>query len=107
MQDTKQKEETDSRGKPYVLRSARSTGALNSKVVDDAHITRSKTNIAAQLVSDDGYDLEDHDVVTEDGYILTLHRLPRPHSRDAVFFQHGILGGLFLSSFKSDQSTIS
>ena len=32
------------------------------------------------LVAEAGYPVESHDVVTEDGYILTVHRLPAPHS---------------------------
>lgn len=54
-----------------------------------------------QLVSLHGYPSESHVVVTEDGYLLTLHRIPggRNHrgpsggaaARPVVFLQHGLL----------------
>lgn len=54
--------------------------------------THKSAQMAVKLISDTGYPLEVHDVITNDQYKLTVHRLPRPESRDAVFFQHGILG---------------
>jgi lysosomal acid lipase/cholesteryl ester hydrolase len=45
-----------------------------------------------------GYPAETHTVTTEDGYILTMHRIPySPKSPAApntpvVFLQHGLLG---------------
>ena len=38
-----------------------------------------------------GYPYSCHEVVTSDGYILHMHRLPRPGSRDASFFVHGVM----------------
>jgi hypothetical protein len=43
-----------------------------------------------QLISDKGYPVESHDVSTSDGYILTMHRIPRPGA-PAVLLQHGLL----------------
>ena len=46
------------------------------------------------MVAAAGYPVESHDVVTEDGYILTLHRLPqhRPGvESEVVFLQHGLM----------------
>ena len=43
-----------------------------------------------QLISEKGYPAECHDVVTADGYILTMHRIPRPGA-PAVLLQHGLL----------------
>jgi hypothetical protein len=43
-----------------------------------------------QLISEKGYPIETHDVVTADGYILTMHRIPR-HGAPAVLLQHGLL----------------
>jgi hypothetical protein len=43
-----------------------------------------------QLVKENGYPVESHDVVTSDGYILTMHRIPRPGS-PVVLLQHGLL----------------
>eukprot|EP00798_Chlamydomonas_sp_ICE-L_P032016 gene32016-16537_t len=38
-----------------------------------------------------GYPLEVHTVTTQDGYILTMERIPRPGCKDVVFFMHGVL----------------
>jgi lysosomal acid lipase/cholesteryl ester hydrolase len=43
-----------------------------------------------QLILEKGYPAETHDVVTTDGYILTMHRIPRPGA-PAVLLQHGLL----------------
>lgn len=99
MQECKQQTGRTSQIRFSTLRSARSAGAINSKTFANSYATRSKSNVAKQHVSDDGYVLEDHDVITDDGFILTLHRLPRPQSQDAVFFQHGILGAQFFPSW--------
>ncbi|XP_023173418.2 lipase 1-like isoform X2 [Drosophila hydei] len=37
-----------------------------------------------------GYPHENHTVVTEDGYILNIHRIPRPGARP-VFLMHGLM----------------
>lgn len=42
------------------------------------------------LAKSKGYPAEAHDVVTQDGYILTVHRLPNPN-KPVVFLQHGLL----------------
>ncbi|RZC37792.1 Abhydro lipase domain containing protein, partial [Asbolus verrucosus] len=49
-----------------------------------------------QLITKYGYPAEEHHVVTSDGYILTLHRIPHGKnsnviSNKVVFLQHGIL----------------
>ncbi|XP_014226292.1 lipase 3-like isoform X1 [Trichogramma pretiosum] len=43
-----------------------------------------------ELIRDSGYNFEAHEVTTEDGYILTLHRIPGPPNAPIVFLQHGI-----------------
>ena len=48
------------------------------------------------MISDYGYPIEVHEYTTEDGYINTLHRIPRAAEGEAadraVFVQHGLLG---------------
>eukprot|EP01124_Arcella_intermedia_P034993 TRINITY_DN8809_c0_g1_i1.p1 TRINITY_DN8809_c0_g1~~TRINITY_DN8809_c0_g1_i1.p1 ORF type:complete len:651 (+),score=123.67 TRINITY_DN8809_c0_g1_i1:129-2081(+) len=42
-----------------------------------------------------GYPYARYDVITKDGYILTLERLPRPQSKQALYFQHGVMDSAF------------
>lgn len=42
------------------------------------------------LIRSKGYPGEEHDVITPDGYILTVHRIPNPN-KPVVFLQHGLL----------------
>eukprot|EP00884_Botryococcus_braunii_P017623 jgi/Botrbrau1/4544/Bobra.60_2s0032.1 len=46
---------------------------------------------AADLILQAGYDLEEHTVITGDGYVIQMQRIPRHKSRDVVFFLHGVL----------------
>ena len=48
-----------------------------------------------EIVADAGYPYELHNVTTEDGYIITLERLPRPESTKALYFQHGLIDSGF------------
>ena len=48
------------------------------------------------MITDAGFHSEEHQVVTYDGYILTIHRilnpdLGSPHGKPVVFLQHGLL----------------
>ncbi|CAG9860945.1 unnamed protein product, partial [Phyllotreta striolata] len=49
-----------------------------------------------EIIARHGYLSETHTVVTEDGYILSIHRIPGSRngtkSRQPVFLQHGLLG---------------
>ncbi|XP_066998922.2 lipase 3 [Anabrus simplex] len=57
----------------------------------DIHLT------TPQLVAKYGYPIEEHEVTTADGYILTLHRIPygkkspASENRPPVLLQHGLL----------------
>ena len=53
------------------------------------------TRTKEQIVHDSGYPYELHTVTTEDGYIITLERLPHPNSTDVLYFQHGIVDSGF------------
>lgn len=49
-----------------------------------------------QLVAKYGYPIENHTMVTEDGYILTMHRIPHgknstSRSTKVIYLQHGLL----------------
>jgi len=51
-----------------------------------------------EIIQNNGYDVEVHHIVTADGYILELHRIPRskagqePTRNHPIFIHHGILG---------------
>lgn len=51
-----------------------------------------------QLIASHGYPAESHTVVTDDGYILTIHRIPFPKNssnkslKKTVLLHHGLLG---------------
>lgn len=55
-----------------------------------------------EIIASRGYPIEIHNVVTEDGYILELHRIPsgrrdapfnnNTYQRRAVYLQHGMMG---------------
>ncbi|OWK58179.1 Lipase member M [Lonchura striata] len=52
-----------------------------------------------ELITYKGYPSEEYEVMTEDGYTITINRIPygtqnqgSPASRPAVFLQHGLLG---------------
>ncbi|XP_075982263.1 lipase 3-like [Anticarsia gemmatalis] len=52
-----------------------------------------------QLIAQHGYPAESHTIVTDDGYVLTVHRIPfsknsvqAPVSRKTVLLHHGLLG---------------
>eukprot|EP00798_Chlamydomonas_sp_ICE-L_P025587 gene25587-11240_t len=46
---------------------------------------------ASDVIRLAGYPLEVFTVTTQDGYILTMERIPRPGCKDVVFFMHGVL----------------
>lgn len=54
-----------------------------------------KIFLQPQIVKRHGYPAESHFVTTEDGYILTIHRIPGSKSGkrggQPVFLQHGLL----------------
>lgn len=59
----------------------------------DVHMT------TPQLLASNGYTAEAHTIVTDDGYILTVHRIPFPKNssqkispRKTVLLHHGLLG---------------
>lgn len=47
--------------------------------------------LQGQLITRYGYPMENHTITTEDGYILTLHRIPKKNPRGVVVLQHPAL----------------
>lgn len=53
-------------------------------------------NIQVGLITKYGFPVEVHEVKTDDGYLLTMHRIPEGRTnkggiRPPVFLQHGVL----------------
>ena len=44
------------------------------------------------MIKSQGYPCQIHKYVTKDGYINTLHRIPKSHPKGVIFLQHGLLG---------------
>ncbi|KAI5703784.1 hypothetical protein M8J75_016203 [Diaphorina citri] len=71
---------------------------INGDLNNDVEIAfPSAYQTTEDLVRKEGYPVEAHNVTTEDGYILTLHRIPGtpsnplPYGKPVVMVQHGIL----------------
>ena len=62
-----------------------------SSSVNGADTLLSDVASAGDVVTAAGYPWEEHAVTTSDGYVLSLHRIPRKGTRDVVLFVHGIL----------------
>ncbi|XP_058789331.1 lipase 3-like [Phymastichus coffea] len=44
-----------------------------------------------EIIRKEGYPAEAHVVLTDDGYLLTMHRIPGPPNSPIAFLQHGLL----------------
>jgi len=69
-----------------------STTSRKERLLPDKDV--SKPTI--QMINDAGFFGEDHQVITSDGYILTMHRIINlnrgsPYGKPVVFLQHGLL----------------
>ena len=51
----------------------------------------SEISCASDVVRLAGYPLEQYQVVTSDGYVIQMERIPRHGARDVVFYFHGVL----------------
>ncbi|KAK0183446.1 hypothetical protein PV327_001488 [Microctonus hyperodae] len=67
---------------------------IDSMKFNDNYLDNNADNDLSTLdmISRDGYPAEAHIVTTEDGYLLSLHRIPGGVDSQAVFLQHGLLG---------------
>ncbi|XP_031838473.1 lipase 3 [Nomia melanderi] len=55
--------------------------------------SRSNDNLnTLEMITEEGYPAEAHTVETEDGYLLTMHRIRGNPGSPAIFLQHGVLG---------------
>ncbi|KAL6431836.1 hypothetical protein ACFW04_007361 [Cataglyphis niger] len=52
---------------------------------------RFNANLSLEMIRKAGYPAEAHVITTEDGYILTLHRIPGGNDSLPVLLQHGLL----------------
>lgn len=43
------------------------------------------------LIKNRGYPAQEHDVLTKDGYILTMHRIVKQNSNKVILLQHGLM----------------
>ncbi|XP_050514295.1 lipase 3-like isoform X2 [Diabrotica virgifera virgifera] len=70
-------------------------GTLAAVIPERADRLKVQRKTIEELVGKEGYAVESHHVTTEDGYILTLYRIPRGKSDQApskvVLLQHGVL----------------
>ncbi|RYR06468.1 triacylglycerol lipase 2-like [Arachis hypogaea] len=73
----------------------RKTLQENNELPASSSIAAADTGICKIMVEKNGYTCEEHKVTTEDGYILSLQRMPKARSGKAankppVFLQHGL-----------------
>ncbi|XP_051165130.1 lipase 3-like [Leptopilina boulardi] len=54
--------------------------------------TDATLSLPMKIVNNAGHTLQSHTVQTEDGYLLTMFRIPGPPGSTPIFLQHGILG---------------
>ena len=66
-------------------------------------VGRSET--VSDFLSKNGYPFEEHVAETTDGYLLTMHRIPRPGA-PVVVLQHGILGDSWNFLINTDERSI-
>lgn len=48
-------------------------------------------NFKPEIIKQENYTSETHTITTEDGYILTVYRIPGPPNSIPVYLQHGLL----------------
>lgn len=53
--------------------------------------TQTSYEIQLKMVQEEGLQLENHSVTTENGYILNMHRLPNPNRTKVMFLMHGLI----------------
>ncbi|KAJ8680379.1 hypothetical protein QAD02_016166 [Eretmocerus hayati] len=47
------------------------------------------------MIENEGYPVEVHSVITDDGYLLTIHRIPGSPESTPIFLQHGLMASSF------------
>ncbi|CAG0923224.1 unnamed protein product [Notodromas monacha] len=97
VQDTKKTFHSDT-DKPTLRKITEQKKATHNLIL--WHEKEPKTKERPEMISDAGYPSEIHDVITEDGYILQMHRIPYGLANGSgpgqghktpVYLQHGLL----------------
>lgn len=72
--------------------------AQNQKQTLSSKIIYTQNNVKPDRIKQEGYPVEEHEVVTDDGYILTIFRIPFGNKspltekpRPPVLVNHGLL----------------
>ncbi|CAG2067935.1 unnamed protein product [Timema podura] len=80
----------------FSLGSARGAELWSQNQIETSDVQRLPSESymnTVQLVKKEGYPVEEHQVTTQDGYQLTLHRIPSWNKNaPVVHLQHGFLG---------------
>lgn len=67
---------------------------LSLLIISLIEITISRIDLSIYyklFMQNNGYKLEEHKVITEDGYILSLwHLVPKSSTTKVIYFQHGL-----------------
>ena len=84
----------------YLAITATLVGSIHAYMIDPLGDNEDVTKTFDELCSQNGFAFEQHEVTTEDGYILTVYRIPglegqNSSGKPAVFMQHGVFDSAY------------